>query len=277
MPAPAQERSELFRADDLGALECLDAQYAERTFPPHFHEEFVVNTLTLGAQSYRHRGGLHRAGVGALVLINPGEVHTGETAHENGWAYRGFYPGVDMIGGLATDLNGKVGLPYFRDTVVVDPGLARRLDGLHLLLRDSRDALRRESALAAVFSEVLVKYMRLQPNEQASAPTAVETVRQMLADDLAANHSLQQLAAAVGLSPWQLCRQFKRETGLPPVAWRNQLRVARARKLLAAGMRPGAAALELGFADQPHLTRAFQQALGVTPAAYQKAVGARAC
>ncbi|WP_047243075.1 helix-turn-helix domain-containing protein [Chromobacterium subtsugae] len=275
MPASSAERSELFRADDLGALECLDAQYAERTFPPHFHEQFVVNTLTLGAQSYRHRGGLHRAGVGALVLINPGEVHTGETAHENGWAYRGFYPGVDMIGRLAADLNGKAGLPYFRDTVVVDPSLARRLDSLHLLLRDSRDALRRESALAAVFSEVLVKYMRLRPDEPASAPGPVETVRQMLADDPAANHSLQQLAAAVGLSPWQLCRLFKRETGLPPLAWRNQLRVARARKLLAAGMRPGAAALELGFADQPHLTRAFQQTLGVTPAAYQKAVGAR--
>lgn len=220
MPASSAERSELFRADDLGALECLDAQYAERTFPPHFHEQFVVNTLTLGAQSYRHRGGLHRAGVGALVLINPGEVHTGETAHENGWAYRGFYPGVDMMGRLAADLNGKAGLPYFRDTVVVDPGLARRLDSLHLLLRDSRDALRRESALAAVFSEVLVKYMRLRPDEPASAPGPVETVRQMLADDPAANHSLQQLAAAVGLSPWQLCRLFKRETGLPPVPWR---------------------------------------------------------
>ncbi|AUH52867.1 AraC family transcriptional regulator [Chromobacterium sp. ATCC 53434] len=276
MSALPAERSLLFRADDLGALECLDAQYARRTFPPHFHEQFVVNTLTLGAQSYRHRGGLHRAGVGALVLINPGEVHTGETAHENGWAYRGFYPDAEMMRRLAADLGGGTALPYFRDTVVVDPGLADRLDRLHRLLRDSRDALRRESALTAVFGELLLKHMRLRPREQAAAPAAVETVRQMLADDPAANHSLQQLAAAVGLSPWQLCRQFKRETGLPPVAWRNQLRVARARRLLAAGMRPGPVALELGFADQPHLTRAFQQALGLTPAAYQKAVGARA-
>ncbi|WP_434631161.1 helix-turn-helix domain-containing protein [Chromobacterium sp. CV08] len=256
--------------------QALNAQYARRTFPPHFHEEFVVNTLTLGAQSYRHRGGLHRAGVGALVLINPGEVHTGETAHENGWAYRGFYPDAGMMRRLAADLGGGPALPYFRDTVVVDPGLARRLDSLHLLLRDSRDALQRESALAEVFGELLIRHMRQRPDEQPAASSAVETVRQMLADDPAANHSLQQLADAVGLSPWQLCRQFKRETGLPPVAWRNQLRVARARRLLAAGMRPGPVALELGFADQPHLTRAFQSSLGLTPAAYQKAVGARA-
>ncbi|QEL57407.1 helix-turn-helix domain-containing protein [Chromobacterium paludis] len=273
---PATERSDLFRADDLGRLECLDAQYAERVFPPHFHEEYVVNTLTLGAQAYRHRGGTHLAGVGALVLINPGEVHTGETAHEAGWAYRGFYPSAEMMQALAADLGGDThARPFFRDTVVVDPALACRLDQLHRLLRDEADPLLRETMLAAVFGEVLMRHMNLRPQEQAAAPCAVERARQMLADEPSSTLSLQQLAQAVGLSPWQLCRQFKQLTGLPPVAWRNQLRVARARRLLASGLAPGAVALELGFADQPHLTRAFQQALGVTPAAYQRAMGAR--
>ncbi|POZ63143.1 helix-turn-helix domain-containing protein [Chromobacterium alticapitis] len=276
MPAPSAERSDLFRADDLGRLECLDAHYAERVFPPHFHEEYVVNTLTLGAQAYRHRGGQHRAGVGALVLINPGEVHTGETDHENGWAYRGFYPSAEMIHALAADLSGDThARPYFHDTVVLDPALGQRLDQLHRLLRGQADPLLRETMLASVFGDVLIRHMSLRPREQAAAPSAVERARQMLADDPATALSLQQLAQAVGLSPWQLCRQFKQLTGLPPVAWRNQLRVARARRLLASGLAPGAVALELGFADQPHLTRAFQLALGVTPAAYQKAMGAR--
>lgn len=277
MPASPQERSELFRADDLGRLECLDARYAQRVFPPHFHEEFVVNALTQGAQAYRHRGGVHRAGVGALVLINPGEVHTGETAHEQGWGYRGFYPAADMLHRLAADMSGDpLARPYFRDTVVIDPELARAMDRLHRLLRESDDALRRESALAAVFGQVLARHMRLRPAEQAAAPTAVDKARQMLADCAEVNLSLNQLAEAVGLSPWQLCRQFKQQLGLPPVAWRNQLRVARARRLLAAGSAPAEVALALGFSDQPHLTRAFQASLGITPAAYQRAVGARA-
>ena len=106
MSRPASDRSDFFRADDIGALECLDASYAQRVFPPHFHEEYVVNALTLGAQSYRHRGGTHRAGVGALVLINPGEVHTGETADARGWAYRGFYPSADFLQRLAADISG---------------------------------------------------------------------------------------------------------------------------------------------------------------------------
>jgi hypothetical protein len=84
------EYSRFFRADDIAPLECLDAFYREQVFAPHFHEEYVVNALLAGAQAYRHRGGNHIAGVGALVLMNPGEVHTGECAHQQGWAYRGF-------------------------------------------------------------------------------------------------------------------------------------------------------------------------------------------
>ena len=32
-------------------LECLDAVYTRQVFAPHFHEEYVVNTLTAGAQA----------------------------------------------------------------------------------------------------------------------------------------------------------------------------------------------------------------------------------
>ena len=51
MPASRDERAVYFRADDIAPLECLDAVYTRQVFAPHFHEEYVVNTLTAGAQS----------------------------------------------------------------------------------------------------------------------------------------------------------------------------------------------------------------------------------
>ena len=42
------------------------------------------------------------------------------------------------------------------------------------------------------------------------------------------------------------------------------MRIARARALLADGATPVVVAAECGFADQPHLTRAFKRAVGVT-------------
>jgi len=273
MPLPEHEFSRFFRADDIAPLECLDAFYRQQVFAPHFHEEYVVNALLAGAQAYRHRGGNHIAGVGALVLMNPGEVHTGECAHQQGWAYCGFYPSAQLIGRLAAEISGQSGVtPYFRETVVFDPPLAARLNQLHQVLRDSRDTLQRETALYAVFSQVVLRHMQIAERPLRPWPQAVERARQLLADCVADNLSLATLAQAVGLSPWQLNRQFSRHLGLPPVAWRNQLRVVRARRMLADGHSPAATALELGFADQPHLTRVFRHALGITPAAYQRSL-----
>ncbi len=57
--------------------------------------------------------------------------------------------------------------------------------------------------------------------------------------------------------------------GLAPHAYLVQLRLARARRLLADGLSPAETAAALGFADQSHLGRWFRRAYGLTPAAYR--------
>jgi AraC-like DNA-binding protein len=73
-----------------------------------------------------------------------------------------------------------------------------------------------------------------------------------------------------GLSQFALLRAFRRETGMPPHAYLNQLRVRRARLLLDDGLAPADVAAQTGFADQAHLTRHFKRVVGVPPAAYQR-------
>nr|WP_231628146.1 helix-turn-helix domain-containing protein [Streptomyces sp. Z38] len=103
------------------------------------------------------------------------------------------------------------------------------------------------------------------------------TVRDRLADELLAPPSLADLAADLGLSRYQLLRAFRTTMGVPPYAWLAQHRVARARALLDAGVRPAEAAALVGFADQAHLTRWFRRVLGVTPAAYRNSVQDAGC
>jgi AraC-like DNA-binding protein len=67
---------------------------------------------------------------------------------------------------------------------------------------------------------------------------------------------------------------FRAETGMPPHAYLNQLRVRQARVLLDAGVPPAEAAATTGFADQAHLTRHFKRVVGVPPGAFQRARGA---
>ena len=82
---------------------------------------------------------------------------------------------------------------------------------------------------------------------------------------------LKDIAAAAGLSSFYFLRTFKRVTGMPPHAYLNQIRLERARTLLADGEPPAQVAAALGFTDQSHLIRRFKAAFGVTPGQYRAA------
>jgi len=62
---------------------------------------------------------------------------------------------------------------------------------------------------------------------------------------------------------WSLA--FRSAFGLPPHAWQVQVRLARARTLIRAGIPIAAVAAATGFADQSHLTRIFKRSYGYTP------------
>ena len=102
----------------------------------------------------------------------------------------------------------------------------------------------------------------------------MRTACDLLTGRLADPPSLDDLALATGMSPFTLLRAFRGQTGLPPHAYLNQLRVRVARRLLDGGVAPAEVAAEVGFADQAHLTRHFKRVMGVPPGAYQRERGA---
>lgn len=97
-------------------------------------------------------------------------------------------------------------------------------------------------------------------------------VLERLADDVDHAPSLDELAALAGVTRYMLVRQFGRRHGLPPMAWRQQLQLQRARDRIAAGRTLADTALECGFSDQSHLTRLFTRQFGYTPGAWRKAI-----
>ena len=82
--------------------------------------------------------------------------------------------------------------------------------------------------------------------------------------------SLAELSRASGLSPFHLHRSFSRSVGLPPHAFQLQLRVDRAKALLAHGLDIASVAQRTGFADQSHFTRVFRRSVGVTPGRFPR-------
>lgn len=82
---------------------------------------------------------------------------------------------------------------------------------------------------------------------------------------------LDEIANAAYRSPSHLARVFSAEVGMPPHRYLINLRVQRARNLLARTNRPIAEiALDCGFTHQEHLTRLFRKHFETTPAAYRR-------
>lgn len=270
-PTPNAEHARFFRSPAMPETELLTARYVTHTFAPHWHEGYVVGVITAGAEGYRYRGADHVAGPGWLACINPDEIHTGERAVDEGWTYRVFYPSARVLLDLARQLRGSAssGLPRLPHTSVRDVELARALSHAHVLLEEGADILAAQSAALSALTALLVRHAREpEPGSLSSLRpehAKGEAMREILAADLTEQVSLDDLAQAVGLSPFHAARVFARSTGMPPHAWRTQLRLNRSLDLLRGGMSVADAAIAVGFADQSHYTRHFRRAFGCPP------------
>lgn len=263
-----------WRTPLLPDAELLTAEYYEQEFAPHWHEGFSIPVICAGAQSYRYRGELCYAGAGSIAAINPGEVHTGERATDMGWAYRAFYPSAAWMRQLASDIAGRaVDVPWLPDGAIEDVEVALKLAHAHRLLEAGADPVAAETALTAGFALLLARHARAKPQAQPLLPDVVRVnvMQAKLAEELAEPVSLTDLAATVGLSPFHVARLFSRTVGMPPHAWRNQLRLNRAQALLRQGMSVTDVAAATGFSDQSHFTRHFKRAYGAAPGRWRLA------
>lgn len=239
---------------------------------PHWHPEWQLVAVTRGDGWVQIRGRRHPTPAGSLFLIPPEETHANGVGGQ-GCDYRSMLIDAELLAGLTEAAGVRVEpLPIVRAPVVVAPGLTRRFARFHQLLEEDaeRNRLRLESMLEDWLLGVLGRLTRESPAEPPRvAHPAARRARECLRDRAEENWSLRELAGAVGLSRFELNRQFKAAYGLPPHAWQLQARIARAKALLRQGGAPGDLAARLGFADQAHFSRVFRRATGVPPARYR--------
>ncbi|WP_085630062.1 MULTISPECIES: AraC family transcriptional regulator [unclassified Pseudomonas] len=267
------ESIRFWQTEPLAGIELLSARYIDQRFAPHVHDGYVIGMIMAGAQRYRYRGAEHLAGSGTLVLINPDELHTGHKGTDDGWLYRAFYPDTGKILSLLEELELPTApLPAFGATLYRDPDLVAGFCQLHRLLESPATALQQQTAWRELMLQLLQRHAAVPvAGNPGKEHRAVVRAKELLHAQLAAPPSLEELAAAVNLSPFHFARVFRRATGMPPHTWLMQQRIARARGLLQGGCLPVEVAAQLGFADQSHLSRQFKQVYGVGPAAYRSA------
>ena len=272
-PMDTREKITFWRDPALSNLELLRATYLTHTFAPHTHEGYAIGIVDKGAERFKYRHGIHVAPEGSIVVINPGEMHTGESATSRGWSYRMLYPDISLLQRAASDLEDKQrAIPFFPTPVIHDPAMAQLLSQLHVALATSSSELERESLLTWTLAHFIRRHADTPPGVLTSVTERANVlrVRAYLEEHFTENISLDQLATLVNLSPFYLLRVFRDTVGLPPHSYLTQVRVARAKRLIGASTPLAEVAMMVGFTDQSHLHRHFKALVGVTPGQYAR-------
>ncbi|MDF1793643.1 MAG: AraC family transcriptional regulator, partial [Thalassobaculaceae bacterium] len=268
------------RDAELG-VDVMHAAFSGPAFERHAHATFAIGVTLRGLQSFNHRGRRHTSTPGRIIAFNPEDPHDGEAGDAAGFSYWMMYPDTGVWERALEDATGRADPPFFADTLLDDPALARvfaaAMPALQARATSSaglRESLAAESRFDLLLLALALRHGRARlpaDRHRDSDAAAVRRIREILHAEFDRDIRLDDLARAAGRSRFQVTRAFQATTGLPPHRYLTNIRLEHARARLAAGDAPADVAAAVGFADQSHLSRRFKAAYGVTPGRFQAA------
>jgi AraC-like DNA-binding protein len=223
---------------------------------------YAIGRIERGHATFSTRGRDYDAAPGSLHIRQPGDVHR-EVGRDGAIAVTV----VSFAPGMVDDAIGPVRLAPV--IVACDP----RGAPFHRLL-DAASAGIAGLAVDVLVAEALAALAPL--DGPCLHSRAIRRARAFLRERAAEPITLDDLAAHSGLDKFRLCRAFRTEVGIPPHAYLTELRVLRAKQLLAVGTLPRDVAPLVGFYDQSQLTRHFRRIVGTTPGRWARELPASA-
>jgi len=88
---------------------------------------------------------------------------------------------------------------------------------------------------------------------------------------------VEEIAAQLGLSAFHFCRAFKQSTGMPPLRFLQQRRLARAKEMLSERtLSVSDVSAAVGYRDPSHFAALFRREFGVSPGEFRRSLQASA-
>lgn len=274
-PTPATDGHPVIRADGnyfgtvrrrfvVGGLHIFETTYgAGARIPPHRHECPSL-FMPLGGRFVEGCAGTVRSyEAGDVGYHPPDEPHWLQT---HGAGARGFAVEV------GADWRRTLGNQLTWDAVPRDLSQSRvswLLGRLHLELYAYDTA--RPLVVEALGVELGAELHATHVHAGRRPPRWFAAACDALRDRLQERVSLAELSSVAGVTPVAVIKGFRRHAGRTPGEYVRLLRLDRARRAIAGTDRPlTAIALDAGFYDQGHFSRAFKTALGVPPSVYRR-------
>ena len=236
--------------------------------PPHAHDHAYMCFVISGSWRERFDGGARVCSPRSVIFHPAGETHSDEfeeDAHllaielDSSWVRR--------IGGTPESL---LSSSAFSDSHV-------STTAIRLYHEARRDDAHTQLLVEGLMLELLGSCLRARAGTAVSlSPRWIHDAADLLRRDFQSPPALRELAVMAGVHPVHFARTFRTQLGCTVTEFvRKQRLDFVCRELIASRRAVALIALEAGFADQSHLTKAFQRSFGTTPARYRATAGQR--
>ncbi|MEH6356943.1 MAG: AraC family transcriptional regulator [Marinobacter sp.] len=238
----------------------------------HSHPHWSLGAITSGKSTFLYRNDSFVVSAGDLVVMNPEWAHACNPLDDHPWSYLMMYIDTQWL----TNRRFQAGLlptqawQDLNTAVLSDKRWFDRYCHLADCLLDTQSAVTDKQRELEEFLSDLMHELATQPITQQPATADVLTQLVRYIDQHATEDvSLETLCKLSGFSEGHLIRYFKKAFGFTPHAYLVNRRVQLGQSELKQGSPIAVAALNAGFADQPHFQRAFKRRVAATPKQYR--------
>lgn len=251
------------QVEDLDRMLVIRADFSDNVFEKHFHDHYVIALNVRGGHDFYFNRTTYFAGPDNIVLIPPGEIHTGRKPNAiNEWGYSAIYPRAETINrifGEETKLMSRID----EYPLVQDQQAQHYLNDCISFFLTEEFELGTESMID--FLRVLIDGEKDENNRSMLPPKIIARIHDFLHDQVEEKLSLDQLEKTFGYTKYHIVRLFKKYYGLSPLRYHRMIRLSRSIALLGKQNNIAQTAYQLNFFDQPHFTRSFKKYYGFTP------------
>ena len=242
----------------------LEASFTNKTFAPHFHDEYSIALITSGTHNFTCNKNEFYAKPGDIRLINPGDIHV---CKSKTWGYITFTPDSNFVEAFSESCQKELHNITFANPVINNHKLTKLFIDLNSANKEWQDELMAENILEELVVNLISSYSNNQIKSKEISYSRKKLVQavEYMRENFYENLKLENLAQISGLSKYHFLRKFKEEFSMTPHAYLLQIRIQNAKNMLLNHQSLTNIALSCGFSDQSHFTRVFNKIYGMSP------------
>ncbi len=242
----------------------LEASFTNKTFAPHFHDEYSIALITSGTHNFTCNKNDFAARPGDIRLINPHDIHV---CKSKTWGYITFTPDNNFVEAFSESCQKELHNIMFVNPVIRNHKLAKLFVDLNSATKEWQDELMAENILEELVVNLISSYSNNKTkakNISYSRKKLLQSVEYMKTN-FGESLKLEKLANISALSKYHFLRKFKEEFNMTPHSYLLQIRVQNAKNMLLQNRALSDIAFSCGFSDQSHFTRVFNKIYGMSP------------